>query len=204
MRAGWFSDAVYDVLPLLFPLVSGLALVGPVLAIGLYELSKRRERGSPVTWLNAFDVLRSPSIFSIAALGVVLFVIFFAWLTIAKAIYVWTMEDVTPASFWDLVQQIMASRPGWLLVFWGNLVGGLFAVLVLTITVVSFPMLVDRDVGPIVAVETSVRAVLANPVTMVVWGVMVAAILLLGSLPLFLGLAVAMPVLWPRIVASLP
>ena len=89
----------------------------------------------------------------------------------------------------------MESRRGWFLVFWGNLVGGLFAVLVLTITVVSFPMLVDRDVGPIVAVETSVKAVLANPAIMVVWGVMVAVILLLGSLPLFLGLAVAMPVL---------
>ena len=79
--------------------------------------------------------------------------------------------------------------------FWGNLVGGLFAILVLTITVVSFPMLVDRDVGPIVAVQTSVRAVLTNLTTMVVWGMMVAVILLLGSLPLFLGLAVAMPVL---------
>ncbi len=189
------ASASYDVLPLLFPLVSGLALVGPVLAIGLYELSTRREQGLPVSWLNAFDVLRSPSILSIAALGLVLFVIFFAWLTIAKAIYVWTMGDATPASIGDLAQQIMGSRSGWLLIAWGNLVGGLFAILVLTITVVSFPMLVDRDVGPIVAVRTSVRAVLANPITMAVWGLMVAVILLLGCLPLFLGLAVAMPVL---------
>ena len=189
------ASASYDVLPLLFPLVSGLALVGPVLAIGLYELSTRREQGLPVSWLNAFDVLRSPSILSIAALGLVLFMIFFAWLTIAKAIYVWTMGDATPASIGDLAQQIMGSRSGWLLIAWGNLVGGLFAILVLTITVVSFPMLVDRDVGPIVAVRTSVRAVLANPITMAVWGLMVAVILLLGCLPLFLGLAVAMPVL---------
>jgi uncharacterized membrane protein len=82
-----------------------------------------------------------------------------------------------------------------MLIIVGNLVGFLFAVLVLTISVVSFPLLLDRDVGVVEAVLTSVRAVADNPVTMAAWGLIVAVLLLIGSLPLFLGLAVVVPVL---------
>jgi uncharacterized membrane protein len=90
---------------------------------------------------------------------------------------------------------VLFTGPGWNLILVGNLVGLLFAVVVLVISVVSFPLLLDRDVGAAVAVLTSVRAVLANPVTMGLWGLIVAALLFVGSLPLFLGLTVVLPVL---------
>jgi uncharacterized membrane protein len=189
------TAAGYEVLPLVFPLLAGYTLIGPLVALGIYELSRRREQGLDVSRWHAFEVLGSPSILAIATLGVVLMAIYFAWLFSAQAIYERYFGSAVPASIAEFARQVFTTPSGWALIIVGNSVGFLFAVVAFTLSVVSFPLLLDRNVGTMTAVGTSVRAVLANPKTMAMWGLVVAGSLLIGSLPFFVGLAIVLPVL---------
>ena len=187
--------AGYEVLPLVFPLLAGYTLIGPLVATGMYELSRRREMGLDTSRLRAFEVIRSPSIGAIAILGIVLMVIYFVWLFTAQGIYDLYFGGAVPESIGGFAHQVFATSSGWALIIVGGGVGFIFASVVFALSVVSFPMLLDRDIGVMTAVGASVRAVLANPIMLAIWAVIVAASLLIGSLPFFVGLAVVMPVL---------
>jgi uncharacterized membrane protein len=148
-----------------------------------------------VRWVDAFGMLRAPSIGSIMLLGLMLVALFLLWLVVAQIIYVVTLGPQPPASATRFISDVFTTTAGWTMVVVGVGVGFLFALLVLAVSVVSFPLLLDRNVGIGTAISTSMRVVAANPGAMALWGLIVAFGLVLGSLPLFVGLVVVLPIL---------
>jgi uncharacterized membrane protein len=191
----------HEFIPMLFPIVSGSVILGPFVGVLLYELSRRREHNlqhhhvDNHSWANALTVARRPNFGAIMLLGLMLAVMYLIWLGAAFWIYRVTHGPQAIESVGRFVQDLFLTQAGWWLIGIGVAVGFLFAVLALMMTVVSFPLLIDRNVGLGTAVETSFRAVRMNPVPIAAWGLAVAGGLVVAAIPLLIGLAIVMPVL---------
>lgn len=181
-------------LPILFPIVSGVALIGPFLGLALNQISRHRKEGQTISHAEAFNIFKYPMRGTLLMMGAILACIFFAWLACAAILFRLTLGDA-PGSIGDFLTALFTTEAGWTLIVVGNLVGFVFALIVFVISVVAFPLIIHRHATLRAAIMTSVDAVVRNPGVTAVWGLIVAGLLLLGSLPAFIGLAVAIPIL---------
>jgi uncharacterized membrane protein len=181
-------------IPFFFPVVAGVGLLGPVAAVGFYELAKLREDGKQdLHWFNFLDVRKRSTVDEMGIVVALLLVIFALWLAAAGVLYASLFGLGAPTSIQGFLTMIFTTTSGWALIAGGAIVGAIFGWVVLALSVVSLPMLVDRNVSAGEAVSASWRAAKANQAEMVRWGVTVFVLLVLGSIPLFVGLAVVLP-----------
>jgi uncharacterized membrane protein len=188
------ADHYGQLVLLLLPVATGFALVGPLFAIGMYEMSRQRELTGELHWTDGFKVLRSPSIGAITGLGLGLIALFGAWLVVAMGVAQICLGPNIPTGL-GFFSAAFTTAPGLAMLALGTAAGAVFAVLVLVISSVSFPLLLDRSATLGTAIRTSVQAVRLNTGAMALWGVIVAVGLVLGSIPVFAGLIVVLPIL---------
>jgi uncharacterized membrane protein len=180
-------------MPYFFPVVAGVGLLGPIAAVGFYELARRRENGATSNWGHFFDVLKRPAADDMGIVASLLLLIFVLWLLAAGGLYGLLFGFWTPTSVTGFLATIFTTPKGWALIGLGALVGAAFGWLVLAVSVASMPLLVDCDISASEALSASWRAAHANKALMFRWGLIVTGLLILGSAPLFVGLAFVLP-----------
>jgi uncharacterized membrane protein len=180
---------------LAFPAVAGFTLLGPVVSVALCEMSRRREQGLEVSWRGAFSFIHTGSFAPILALSLLMMVLYVAWLFLAESLYLGLFGANPPASLAEFGDRLISTRPGVALILYGNVIGAIFAFTALAVSVVAFPLLLDKPASTLTAIGVSVRAVASNLYVMLLWGLIVVGLLAIGAALFLVGLAAVLPIL---------